>query len=336
MRILVVEDDRPLADTIVRGLRRDAIAVDVVHDGASALEKARSWTTTPSCSTVTCRSCTATRCAAGSVPTSRMTRVLMLTASSAVDDRVEGLTLGADDYMPKPFAMVELTARLRALGRRASRPRPPRLEWRRPRGSSPPAAPPGGAAGRSSSTNREFAVLEELMLEPGALVTRGAADGTGVGRPARSVQQRGAGHDADVAPQARRAARHRHRAACRLPLGGRGDEAHDPGSPSRSPSASSSPAPSCCAVSALTYQQARLPTRRPSRLDDVLERIRQQPRAGARLRPRAPRGGLRRRGRSADAERDRSVDEAFRRAQREVQQDAVDRARRLERRRARW
>jgi DNA-binding response OmpR family regulator len=170
VRILVVEDDRPLADAIARGLRRDAIAVDVAHDGEVALEKAavvdydvivldRDLPVVHG--DEVCR-----RLAADQT----LTRVLMLTASSAVDDRVEGLRLGADDYLPKPFAMAELTARLRALGRRASRPRPPRLEcgelW---------LEPARRTAGRGSRplelTNREFAVLEELIADPGALVT---------------------------------------------------------------------------------------------------------------------------------------------------------------------
>jgi DNA-binding response OmpR family regulator len=170
MRILVVEDDRPLADAIARGLRRDAIAVDVAHDGAVALEKAslvdydvivldRDLPVVHG--DEVCRKLAAEQI---------VSRVLMLTASGAVDDRVEGLRLGADDYLAKPFAMVELTARLRALARRAQRPQPPRLSygdlWLEP------ARRTAGRGDRNLElTNREFAVLEELMLDPGALVT---------------------------------------------------------------------------------------------------------------------------------------------------------------------
>jgi DNA-binding response OmpR family regulator len=170
VRILVVEDDRPLADAIARGLRRDAIAVDVAHDGAAALDKAaivdydvivldRDLPVVHG--DEVCRRLAGEQ---------SVTRVLMLTASGAVDDRVEGLRLGADDYLAKPFAMAELTARLRALGRRAQRPRPPRLEhrdlWLEP------ARRTAGRGDRALElTNREFAVLEELMLDPGALVT---------------------------------------------------------------------------------------------------------------------------------------------------------------------
>jgi DNA-binding response OmpR family regulator len=170
VRILVVEDDRPLADSIVRGLQRDGFAVDVVHDGESALFR----TGVVEYDAVVldrdlplvhgdevCRRLGADQ---------SMTRVLMLTASSTVDQRVDGLILGADDYMTKPFAIVELAARLRALGRRANRPRPPRLEWRDL--WMEPARRTAGRGDRDLAlTNREYAVLEELISEPGALVS---------------------------------------------------------------------------------------------------------------------------------------------------------------------
>jgi DNA-binding response OmpR family regulator len=167
---LVVEDDRPLADAIARGLRRGTFAVDLAYDGAAALQKV---------STVdydvivldrnlpvvhgddVCRQLDQDNVDA---------RILMLTASGSVKDKVEGLLLGADDYLPKPFAMPELLARLSALCRRASRPRPIRLEWRdiwldHGRRTA-------GRADRALSlTNREFAVLAELLLEPGRVVS---------------------------------------------------------------------------------------------------------------------------------------------------------------------
>jgi DNA-binding response OmpR family regulator len=170
VRILVVEDDRPLADAIVRGLRRDAFAVDVAHDGEIALQKAA---VVEYDVIVLDRDLPVVH---GDEVCRRLgvegatTRVLMLSASGAVDQRVEGLMLGADDYLAKPFAMSELSARLRALARRASRPRPPRLTW-----GDLWLEPARRTAGRGERdlelTNREFAVLEELMLEPGALVT---------------------------------------------------------------------------------------------------------------------------------------------------------------------
>ena len=128
MRVLIAEDQPRVAGAVARGLRREGLAVDIAADGAEALLKAR----------VTrydvvildrdlpevhgddvCRALTAER---------PETRVLMLTAASGVEDRVEGLALGADDYLPKPFAFAELVARVRALGRRAGPARPPVLE----------------------------------------------------------------------------------------------------------------------------------------------------------------------------------------------------------------
>jgi DNA-binding response OmpR family regulator len=167
---LVVEDDVGLADVIARGFRRDAIAVDVTHDGKSALQKAvaveydvivldRDLPIVHG--DVVCRTL---------AESASMTRILMLTAAAAVDQRVEGLHLGADDYLAKPFAMAELAARVHALGRRASRPRPPQLAWREIR-----LDPATRSATRNgvplNLTNREFAVLAELMSAAGTVVS---------------------------------------------------------------------------------------------------------------------------------------------------------------------
>jgi DNA-binding response OmpR family regulator len=170
MRVLLVEDDEHLADVIARNLRRDAFAVDVAGDGALALQKAYEVDydvivldrDIPEVhGDVVCREL---------VDGEATARILMLTAAATVEDRVEGLSLGADDYLPKPFAMVELTARLRALGRRARRRRPPMLTWR-----DVWLDPASRSAGRGDAklrlTNREFAVLEELMAEPGDVVS---------------------------------------------------------------------------------------------------------------------------------------------------------------------
>jgi DNA-binding response OmpR family regulator len=168
--VLVVEDDGPLGEAIVRGLRQRALGVDLARDGAEALEKLESVDYDVVVldrdlpvvhGDEVCRQLNESQ---------SMTRVLMLTASSAVEHRVEGLTLGADDYMPKPFAMQELHARVRALGRRAARPRPARLEW----GELvvDPARRRVERAGRPLDlTNREFAVLEELISAPGVVVS---------------------------------------------------------------------------------------------------------------------------------------------------------------------
>jgi DNA-binding response OmpR family regulator len=127
LRVLVVEDDRELAEAVATGLRRAQIAVDLAADGESGLEKAL----VTSYDVIVldrdlprlhgdevCR----TLVAKGS-----RSRVLMLTAAAAIDDRVDGLGLGADDYLPKPFVFAELLARVQALFRRAQPAIPPIL-----------------------------------------------------------------------------------------------------------------------------------------------------------------------------------------------------------------
>src|SRR5689334_10769739 len=118
MRVLVVEDFEVLARTVGTGLRREGMAVDIVLDGAEALERL----TVNRYDVVVldrdlpgvhgdevCRQIVAARSSS---------RVLMLTAASTVKQRVDGLGLGADDYLPKPFDFDELVARIRALARR--------------------------------------------------------------------------------------------------------------------------------------------------------------------------------------------------------------------------
>ncbi|GLW07486.1 transcriptional regulatory protein CutR [Microtetraspora sp. NBRC 13810] len=128
MRVLVAEDERMLADSIVEGLRAEALAVDVAYDGHAALERLgvhdydvlvldRDLPGVHGddvCRTV--------------VADGLLVRVLMLTAAGDVRARVAGLSLGADDYLPKPFAFEELVARIQALGRRVRPADPPMLE----------------------------------------------------------------------------------------------------------------------------------------------------------------------------------------------------------------
>ena len=170
MRVLVVEDEQVLADAIARGLRRKAMAVDLSHDGASALERIavnrydvvvldRDLPVVHG--DEVCR-----RLAAEPVAP----LVLMLTASAGVDDRVDGLTLGADDYLPKPFAFPELVARIRALGRRAGPALPPVIE--RNGLTLDPARRVASRDGRFLRlTNKELAVLEVLLCADGAVVS---------------------------------------------------------------------------------------------------------------------------------------------------------------------
>ncbi len=170
MRVLIVEDEPALADAIVRGLRREGMAVDVAGDGEVALGKLgindydvvvldRDLPVVHGDDV--CRSLSSS---------GATSRILMLTASGGVEDRVEGLELGADDYLPKPFAFAELVARLRALGRRAQAPRPPVL--RRGDIVLEPSRHVVTRAGRFMSlTKKELAVLEVLMAADGAVVS---------------------------------------------------------------------------------------------------------------------------------------------------------------------
>src|SRR5918996_5287114 len=115
MRVLIAEDERTLADSLARGLRRKGIAVDLAHDGAEALVKAK---TNGYDVIVLDRGLPElhgdTVCEA-LVEAREPARILMLTAAGEVDDVVSGLTRGADDYLAKPFDFDELVARVRAL-----------------------------------------------------------------------------------------------------------------------------------------------------------------------------------------------------------------------------
>jgi len=170
VRVLVVEDERSLADAIVRGLRRDGLAVDVAYDGSSGHEMALVTRYDVVVLDRDLPGVHGDQICADLVASGALTRVLMLTASGSVADRVEGLHLGADDYLSKPFAFEELLARVRALGRRAT-----------------PAAPPVLVAGdlvldqaqRTAVraglpldlTRKEFGVLEELLKARGGVVS---------------------------------------------------------------------------------------------------------------------------------------------------------------------
>ncbi|MGW1990307.1 response regulator transcription factor [Embleya sp. NPDC001921] len=170
MRILVVEDEPLFADAVAEWLRGDAHAVDVVYDGGTALQNLavhdydvvvldRDLPVVHG--DEVCRTIAAGRGTA---------RVLMLTAAGLIDDRVAGLTLGADDYLAKPFAFRELGARVVALGRRS-------------RAAAPPALERAGVRldlhrrevyrdGRYVPLSRkEFAVLAELLRADGAVVS---------------------------------------------------------------------------------------------------------------------------------------------------------------------
>jgi DNA-binding response OmpR family regulator len=170
MRILIAEDERRLAGAIARGLRREGMAVDIAHDGASALIKAR---VVPYDVVVLDRDLPeihgddVCRRLSGD---ERETKVLMLTAADSLDEVVDGLSLGADDYLPKPFQWKELVARIHALARRAGRARPAILTV----GDLEldPARRSVTRAGQELDlTPKEFGVLEALMSAEGAAVS---------------------------------------------------------------------------------------------------------------------------------------------------------------------
>ncbi len=170
MRVLIVEDEHQLADAVARGLRREGMAVDIAYDGLTGHEKASITQydvivldrDLPGMSgDELCRQLAAD---------GTLTRVIMLTASGGVADRVAGLSLGADDYLAKPFAFTELVARVRALGRRASPAAPPLLTAGDV--ELDPARRVVERAGRPVHlTRKEFGVLEVLLGAAGAVVS---------------------------------------------------------------------------------------------------------------------------------------------------------------------
>jgi DNA-binding response OmpR family regulator len=170
LRVLLVEDHEKLATSVAAGLRREGMAVDVALNGPAGLERAL----------VTdydvvvldrdlpgmhgddvCRSL---------VAEGSSSRVLMLTAAGTIDDKVDGLAMGADDYLPKPFAFAELVARIRALARRSQQPLPPQLAHGDVR--LDPARRVATRGGQLLALSpKEFGVLELLLSAQGAVVS---------------------------------------------------------------------------------------------------------------------------------------------------------------------
>jgi DNA-binding response OmpR family regulator len=170
MRVLVIEDDAELSEAIGVGLRREQMAVDLALDGSSGLDRALvtgfdvivldrdlpGLHGDEVCSELVAAGC--------------RSRVLMLTAATTIEDRVDGLTLGADDYLPKPFAFAELVARIRALRRRAQPALPPVLRH------GDLVLDPGRRVARRGARDldlgpKEFGVLELLLAAQGRVVS---------------------------------------------------------------------------------------------------------------------------------------------------------------------
>ncbi len=170
MRVLVAEDEHRLADTIARGLRREGMAVDLAPDGSDALVKSRIVRYDVLVldrdlplvhGDEVCRTVRGERPETG---------ILMLTAAGELEDLVEGLSLGADDYLAKPFRFAELVARIRALGRRSAPSRPPVLTH-----GELTLDPARRSLTRSDRpielARKELSVLETLMAAEGATVS---------------------------------------------------------------------------------------------------------------------------------------------------------------------
>ncbi|HWD69268.1 MAG TPA: response regulator transcription factor [Solirubrobacteraceae bacterium] len=170
MRVLVVEDERRLADAIARGLRREGMAVDLAGDGGDALVKSRvvrydvlvlDRDLPEVHGDDVCKLVRAER---------PETAIIMLTAAGELEDLVGGLSLGADDYLTKPFRFAELVARIRALSRRTAPSRPPVLTHDDLK--LDPARRSVTRAGEPIDLARkELAVLEALMAADGATVS---------------------------------------------------------------------------------------------------------------------------------------------------------------------
>jgi DNA-binding response OmpR family regulator len=170
VRVLVIEDDQEMAEAVTIGLRREGMLVDRVFDGADGLARALGGTYDVIVLDRDLPVLHGDEVCAKLIERDSRSRVLMLTAAATIEDRVDGLGLGADDYLPKPFAFAELLARVQALFRRAQPAIPPVLVHkdleldtatrRASRGGRPLELRP-----------KEFGVLELLLAAQGRIVS---------------------------------------------------------------------------------------------------------------------------------------------------------------------
>jgi DNA-binding response OmpR family regulator len=170
VRVLVIEDSPPMAEAVALGLRREGIAVDVALDGSSGLDRALDNNYDVIVLDRDLPGIHGDKICRGLVSTGCRSRILMLTAAASNDDLVDGLGLGADDYLPKPFDFPVLVARVGALARRAQPATPPVLRHgdlvldsarRRVRRAGQPI----------DLTPKEFGVLEVLLAAEGRTVS---------------------------------------------------------------------------------------------------------------------------------------------------------------------
>ncbi len=170
MRVLVVEDHRELAATIAVGLRREGMAVDIAFDGEDALRHAAGDGYEVILLDRDLPRIHGDDVCRALVARGSRSRVLMLTAADTIEDRVDGLGLGADDYLPKPFAFAELVARIRALARRNQPDHAPLLVRGDLRLDTVQRVAVRGGR-RLELSAKELALLELLLTAGGAPVT---------------------------------------------------------------------------------------------------------------------------------------------------------------------
>jgi DNA-binding response OmpR family regulator len=170
MRVLVVEDHKELAATIAVGLRREGMAVDIAFDGEDALGHAAGDSYDVILLDRDLPKIHGDDVCRALVARGSRSRVLMLTAADTIEDRVDGLGFGADDYLPKPFAFAELVARIRALARRGQTDRAPLLARGDLRLDTVQRVVTR-AGRRLELSGKELAVLELLLAAGGAPVT---------------------------------------------------------------------------------------------------------------------------------------------------------------------
>lgn len=170
MRVLIADDEKLLADTVATGLRNLAMAVDVCHDGEDAIERLSVNDYDVAVLDRDMPGATGDEVCRWIITSGRGTRILILTAAAGIRDRVEGLGLGADDYLTKPFAFAELVARVQALARRPAQRSAPVLDR-----YGVVLDIPRHTAFRDGRllrlTTKEFAVLSLLMHAAGTVVS---------------------------------------------------------------------------------------------------------------------------------------------------------------------
>jgi DNA-binding response OmpR family regulator len=173
MRILVVEDEEKVSGFICRGLEQAAYTVDAVTTGEAALEQAAVTTYDAVLLDLMLPGISGLEVVRELRRRKIEVPVLALTARGEVEDKIAGLDAGCDDYLPKPFALTELLARVRALLRRSTAVRLPVLEYRDLR-LDPATRTVTRGARRVELTNKEFALLLYLMRHPEQVLTRNA------------------------------------------------------------------------------------------------------------------------------------------------------------------